>query len=235
MATGNLVQYSGGPGELLKAQLQIVGGNPALVGGGDYDLTKAILQQMQTWPAPDIASIALQPTGCTASTLDRSSTAFNQTTAIGATGVLQLCAIFVPFNTIVNNINFVTGSTAGVTMTHQWAVLCDNNRNLLANTADLTNGAIGANAVFTWPVAAIASGAATSFTTTYGGLYYVGLLVTAATIPTLMGTSDAANTIKNIAPILVGGSTSSLTTPSPYPTQYAALTATTSPFYSYLT
>ena len=237
MAVGNLIQFSGGPGELLRAQYQIYGGTISATGPslGEYDITRLILTAMQTWPAPDIASLALQPTNCVASTLDRSCTAFNQTTALGGTGVLMLCAIFIPANTIVNNFNFVTGSTAAVTPTNQWACLCDNNRNLLAISGNGLTAAIAANTVITTAVANTAAGAAASFTTTYGGLYYFGIAITAGTMPTMMGTTDSATTIKNIPPILVGSSTTGLTVPSTFPTQYAAMTATTSPFYAYLT
>jgi hypothetical protein len=146
-----------------------------------------------------------------------------------------MCAVFIPFNTVVNNFNWVTGSTAAITPTHSWVGLYDNNRNLLAISADGVTAALAANTVITVAVANVAAGAATSFTTTYGGLYYIGILVTAGTMPTLMGAVDAATTIKNIPPILTGTSSTGLTVPSTFPTTAGAITATTSPFYSYLT
>jgi hypothetical protein len=237
MATGNLYSpISASQGELLRTQLQIYGGAVSGQSVGDADIQIAILKAMQTWPAPDIASLALQPTGCTASTLDRSSTSFVQNIAMGGSGTLQVTAIFVPANTVVNNFNWVSGSTAASGPTHQWTALYDNNLNQLAISADGTSTAIAGNTLITYPVANVAAGASTTFTTTYGGLYYFGILVTVSTtMPTLMGATDAATTIKNIAPKLTGTSSTGLTTPTTFPTTAGAITATVSPFYAYLT
>lgn len=79
--------------------------------------------------------------------------------------------------------NWQAGS-GGTAIAHSWCALLDNNYNLLAVTADNPSGTtIAANTILNWPVSAIASGPAGSFTTAYSGVYYLGLCLQGSGFP----------------------------------------------------
>jgi hypothetical protein len=147
---------------------------------------------------------------------------------------LTLSAISIPADTVINNFNYVTGTTAAITPANQWAALFNASRVMLAVSADATTTAMPASTVTTYPVATIAQGAATSFTTTYTGLYYVGICVVAGTQPTWQGYTGTA-TDTTIPPILAGSSTGSLTGPPTFPTTAGTITPTAAELYAYLT
>lgn len=107
------------------------------------------------------------------------STAFTPTT-----GTLYLWAVHLGAGTKVSNVGLVTSTTAGATITHWWTCLVDQNYTVQATSADQTSGAIAASTWITLPMAA-------AYTTTYSGLYYLGVMVAATTMPTLCGTAAA--------------------------------------------
>lgn len=85
-----------------------------------------------------------------------------------------------------------------------------------------------------YAVAQTASGAAASFTTTYAGLHYLGLLVTATTVPNVYGPPSqgfGAGPATD-APAFSGSSSSGLTTPPAFPFTAAAVVASTVPMYA---
>lgn len=137
-------------------------------------------------------------------------------TAILTSGTLFLTAIYLPAGFTVTNVEFSSGTTAAVTPTNWWFALYSSALALLSQTADQTTTAWGAN---TRKVVAL--GSAQAITTS--GLYYCGVMVAAATTPTLKGHSGYA-TINADVPIINGTSTASLTTTAPGTA--AAITAT---------
>lgn len=102
-------------------------------------------------------------------------------------GVLYLVPIWLPKGTVVSNISFITGSTAVGTPTNWWFTLHNSSRVALARTADQTTTAWAANTTKTLAVAQTTAGAASSYTTTYSGLHYLGIMVKATTMPTIIG------------------------------------------------
>lgn len=120
---------------------------------------------------------------------------------------------------IVGNIRFMSGSTAGATLTHVWYTLADLSRNKLAVTADDTAASWAAN---TSKTLAIAS----PYVVPSTGQYYVGVVVVGTTMPTFQGNNSTAGSGNTPAPIRAGtSSTTGLTTPASAPSTYGALTA----------
>ncbi len=104
----------------------------------------------------------------------------NADLAIAATGVELSVAIPLQAGDLVTNLTFVTGATAGGTLTAGYICLRDTAGALLAQSADFGSTARAANTAFTIALA-------TAQLITTPGLYYVGISFTASTVPTLRG------------------------------------------------
>lgn len=102
-------------------------------------------------------------------------------------GVLYLVPIWLPKGAPIANISFATGGTAVGTPTNYWFTLHNSARVALARTADQTTTAWAANTVKTLTIAQTTAGSATSYTTTYTGLHYLGIMIKATTMPTIVG------------------------------------------------
>lgn len=179
-------------------------------------------------PAPITPGLSKAPSGAIAESFPRGTGVTIATTAI-TSGTLRLVAIEIPSNKSISNISVLSGSTAATSPTAQWFALIDSAFNVLAKTADDTTTAWAANAVKTLAIAS-------PFPTTYSGLYYVGILVVAATPPTLTSLNDGNAAINAIPPFISGNSTTGLTTPASLGATATALSvAVTSKFYAYLT
>lgn len=164
----------------------------------------------------------LMPTGAIAETFSRIAGAAS---AALTSGVLELTAIPLLTGTTVTDITFLTGSTAAVTPTHWWYGLYDNNLNQLAVTADQTTTAIAANTSYSLQLATAASGSISNYTLSYSGLYYLGWMATAGTMPTLLRLAGAGiAAMAAVSPILASSSDTAQTTPPGFPHQTAALT-----------
>lgn len=195
---------------------------------------------IQGFNPPSGTDIALAPSTATAATLPRplAGDSVGITVPAGTTtATLILAALYLPINTVVNNINVLVGTTASSGVAHNWAGLYNSARVPLALSADNTTTDLTASTVAAYAIATTAAGAATSFTTTYSGLHYLAFAICSATTqPTLYGYNAAGTAVNNIAPKLSGTSTTGLTTP---PTSFVAaataITATTGVPYGYLT
>jgi hypothetical protein len=150
-----------------------------------------------------------------------------------AAGVLTMCAVYLPKGTVVSNISAKSGTTAAVTPTNCWFGLYDSSRVQLATTADQTTTPWAASTLMTKPIAATAAGAASSFTTTYAGLHYIGVMMAAATPITILGTVTA-NALTGLLPVLCGPSSVAQTAPPAFPFTAAGITASSNPFYAYV-
>ncbi len=134
-------------------------------------------------------------------------------------GQLFLQAIWLEAGMVVRWISFCSATTAGATLTNQLFGLFDSSRNQLAVTSNDTTTAWAANTVKTLLVT-------TPYTVTTSGLYYVGIMVAATTVPTLKGPAAlTATQVHGAAPIINGNSSSGLTTSLPNPA--AAITVST--------
>lgn len=142
-------------------------------------------------------------------------------TAALSTGRLSLRAIYLPASTLITSISFWSATTAAGSPTNQLFGLYDNSRNLLRSSVNDTTTAWAANSRKTLSLTS-------TFTTTYSGLYYLGIMVTATTVPTLKGnTAKTDGSLNAAAPSMGGTSTTGLTTALPA-TALAPGTVTTS-------
>ena len=131
-------------------------------------------------------------------------------------------AIWLPAGTVVNNLITMSGTTASATQTNRWLALYDQNRALLRQGPNTTTTVIAANTLW--------SDAITAYTTTYSGIYYIGIMTAATTANSLVGVTAAGNAaIRNQAPILTGTSSTGLTTTAP--ATAAAITATVNSYW----
>lgn len=133
-----------------------------------------------------------------------------------STGVLVLTAIALPANLTVGHLAFMTVGGSG-SPTNWWFGLYDNAYKQLAMTADQTTTNWNGTTVKSLAVATVAGGSASSFTTAYTGLYYVGVMMKASTVVTLAGWGSSNATLGTLDPVLAGSSDSSQTTPPAFP------------------
>jgi hypothetical protein len=96
------------------------------------------------------------------------------------TQVMLTVAVPVPAGELVTNITIKSGATAANTPTNYWFALYDASGNLLSQTADQTSTAWAANTVKTLALATPQRIAA-------AGVVYVGIMVKATAVPSLIG------------------------------------------------
>jgi hypothetical protein len=99
-----------------------------------------------------------------------------------ATGVMTSMPILLAQGDVITNLSFRSGATAAGTPTNWWFALYDDSATpaLLAQTADQTTGAWAANTTKTLALA-------TAQTIKKTGIYWAAIMVTASTVPTLLG------------------------------------------------
>ena len=138
--------------------------------------------------------------------------------AILTTQRMHLVGIELQAGQVITSITFSSGSTAAGTPTNQFFALVDSSLNVLAKTTDDTTTAWG---TFTFKTLTLSA----PYTVLTSGRYYIGVCVTATTVPNILGvTSTAAATGQ--APVFSGLSASTgITTPASCPATLGALTA----------
>lgn len=130
-------------------------------------------------------------------------------TALLSSGRLSLQAIWLPAGITISSISFWSATTAAGTPTNQLFGLYDSSLNLLRSSVNDTTTAWAANARKTLALTS-------TFTTTYSGLHYLGIMVAATTVPTIKGnTAKTGGQLGAGAPSLGGTSTTGLTTALP--------------------
>jgi len=130
-------------------------------------------------------------------------------TAVLSSGRLSGAAIWLESGMTISSISFHSATTAAGTPTNQLFGLFDSSRNLLRSSVNDTTTAWAANSLKTLALT-------TTFTTTYSGLYYLGIMVTATTVPTLKGnTARVGGQLQAQAPSMGGTSNTGLTTALP--------------------
>ena len=142
-------------------------------------------------------------------------------TAALSSGRLSLQAIYLPAGKTISSISFWSATTAAGTPTNQLFGLFDSSYNLLRSSTNDTSTAWAANSRKTLSLTS-------TFTTTYSGIHYLGIMVAATTVPTLKGnTAKTGGQLNAGAPTMGGTSTTGLTTALPA-TAAAPGTVTTS-------
>jgi hypothetical protein len=167
-------------------------------------------------PAPMEASTtgALMPASVTHSTVPRAAQV--RDLAVLESGRLHLVAIDLPAGLSVQDITFFSGATGAAGATHQWFALFDASNSALAVTVD--------DAAAEWaPNSAKTLRASIPHVTTYAGLHYLGIMVAASTIPTLMAVEGSA-AFSAQPPVLAGTGAEALGPPPapPFTTSIAA-------------
>lgn len=146
-------------------------------------------------------------------------------TAALSTGRLHLQAIWLPAGVELTEIAFWSATTAAATPTNQIFGLYDIDRNLLRETSNDTTTAWAATTRKSLPFTS-------AYTTTYSGIYYGAIMVTAATVPTLKGITSRVNgALAAATPTMGGGSNTGLTTSLPA-TADAPGTVTTAVYFT---
>lgn len=171
------------------------------------------------------AAPTLGPSGTLAETMDRNLATVN--TSALTSGTLFLQAIYLTAGQLISNISMISGATAAGTPTNYFFALYSGSRALLAQSANQTTNAWAAQNVKTLAMT-------TPYRVPTSGLYYIGVMVAATTVPTLHGGPAKSNAVvASTIPILHGNSTASLTTALPDPA--AAITAGTTSIYAWVT
>lgn len=164
--------------------------------------------------------------GCVAETINRMICTETNTAAL-TSGTLRMDAIYLKAGNLVSSISYFSATTAAGTPTNGFFALYDSNRGLLAQSANFTTEAWAANTIKTKAMT-------TAYRVPVSGLYYVGIMITATTVPTLKGnTAKTGGQLAGTALILHGNSTTGLTTSLPNPA--AAITVGTSTVWACIT
>lgn len=172
------------------------------------------------------------PAGAIGQTVDRYRAGGSNTT--WPLGDLYLTAIWLPGSAIVGHLSFITGPAGISGPSHWWFGLYDSSLSQLAVTADQLTAAWASATLKTLAVAQIAGGASATFSTTYTGLYYVGVMVAGSGGPTMLSTAQASAAIGGLAPVLNGTSDTGQTAPPTFPHAAAAITGPSAGLYAYV-
>ncbi|MGW5409022.1 hypothetical protein [Streptomyces spiralis] len=127
-----------------------------------------------------------------------------------ATGVMTSVPIYLHAGDVITNVSFRSGATATDTPANYWFALYSKAAvpALMAQTADQTTTAWGANTTKTLALSA-------AQTITEAGVYWVGIMVKATAVPTLLGTVGAPAIVSGERNLSQSGPASSLTTTAP--------------------
>lgn len=156
----------------------------------------------------DVVTLGIQ--GTVAETIRREQCEEVNTAAL-TSGTLHLAAVYLKRGQVVTNLSFFSATTASATPTNGIFALYDGLRNLLAQTANFTTEAWAANSIKTKALTS-------AYTVPTTGLYYIGIMIAATTVPTLKGgTARTGGQLAGTIPILHGNSTTGLTTTLPNP------------------
>lgn len=162
------------------------------------------------------------PGGYAAETFPRILSSGNQT--LGATGTLYVVGVSLPQYFTVTAISMATKTPAAATQTHGWYVILDNALVVRGVTADQTTS--GSGGLFGATTTAYPVNLAAPYVTTYTGLYYIGVNISAGTMPSLITSSPMAAALCALAPVFCGSvSTGYSATPPAVTTALSGLTA----------
>jgi Pectate lyase superfamily protein len=170
-----------------------------------------------------------RPTGTKAENYDRLRPTKNLAAVLTSGTLYVTGGTILAADQAIAEAHFYSATTAAVEPTHQWAVLMDASRKVLAISADKTTEAWGANSKKIFNFAA-------SYTPVgEDQAVYVGILVTATTVPTLRGIEAENSFPGNSTPALGGTSNTGLTVPSELPVGSTATALTAKSFIPYIT
>lgn len=122
------------------------------------------------------------------------------TSSTPTSGTLYLVPIWLPKGLVVSTITFISAGTAAASPTNWWFSLHDSSRKMLARTIDQTTTAWAANTIMTKAIAQTTAGNVSTYTTTYTGLHYLGIMIKATTVCNIVGEGSVADVVASIAP-----------------------------------
>ncbi len=141
---------------------------------------------------------AMWPSGFVIANLPTKNQSWVVNATAPATGTAWATPLYLPGGFVVQTITFVSGTTAGGTLTHQWFGLADSTLKIVATTADDTSTAWAASTAKGLAIASVGGATAAAYkvpaSTPRGepALYYAVFLVTATTVPTLHAVTASA-------------------------------------------
>ena len=145
-------------------------------------------------------------------------------------GMLTCSALALPHGTEISALTMITGHVGGSGVTHGWYAILDHTATIIAVSEDqLTTP---------WPAStAVTLDMIEPVTTTTGGIYYAGVMVTASGLPPNFASTPAMlSALTTLPPLLTGVSTGGLTGMLEPGTQMAAVSGPTGwALYGYLT
>lgn len=133
-------------------------------------------------PARPSTRSTVRPAAAIAETLPRTGLTIASTAAL-VSGQVSLWGLYLYAGETITNITFVSSSTALVAGTNQWFTLAAPDGTRVGITGDDGATAWNANSKKTLALAA-------AYLVPTDGVYYVGCMVAAATVPTLAGVSN---------------------------------------------
>lgn len=229
-ATASLRTLGTGSTQAMQGSLAAPLASPALTGTPTAPTAaqNTTTTQLASTAYADTAASRLEmpPTGVTFQNSPRNMSTSVATVGALTSGQLRLQAIWLPSGFTVTSLSFCAGTTAlanGSSGSHFWFALFNSSRALLRQTNDDTAATFAASTLKTINLSS-------TFPTTYSGIHYLGIMCVAGSggspvLPTLAGWSTGVTTLINLAPIVGGSSTGSLTTTAPDPA--GAIAATT--------
>jgi hypothetical protein len=121
----------------------------------------------------------------------------------------------------VTTVSLVSATTAGSGLTHSWAGIADQNRKVLAVSADDTTATLAANTGkdFTLGTPYVADADQAVY-------HFVCFVHSGGAVPTVQGVTLNSSAVSALAPVLCGTSNTSQTTPPAVGTTLTAITAT---------
>ncbi len=167
------------------------------------------------------------PSGAIQSTFPADRTSAFASAGPLSSGRLTLAGgVVLPAGQTVSTITFFSGGTPLASGTNQWFCLVDQSLNVLAKTADDTSTAWAGNAAKTLTISG-------GYTPATDIAVYVGINVTATTVPTLQ-CIGVPSLIGGITPMIAATSTTGLTNPASLGSTAGSLTALANLAYAYV-
>lgn len=215
---GNLYQTVAGT-DMTVSPITIQSGNWRIEDDGNLWMhssdsqTQALPRHANALLLQDPITQAFRPSAAIAETFSRRYIGSLSQSAL-ASGSLHLSAIYLFAGQVVSTITFRTGATAAATPTAQWFALYSPALAKLGVTSDDTTAAWAAHTPKTLTLAS-------AYTVPTSGLYYVGVMVAAATVPSMVGNASSTG-VAGLSPQISAIGGTALTTPSTAPATAAS-------------
>jgi hypothetical protein len=148
-----------------------------------------------------LSPLASEPAGTLATRFPGAVNSTGSLAALTTGGQVAVGAIGLPKGMTVSNIAVMIGGTPASGPTHFWVALTDSSLNVLAVSADNTNGALSAR---TFKQLSVTTDGSHPYTVAATGCYYIAVSASASTTaPTLMGVTFSGSAT-GLTPVVCG-------------------------------